>query len=479
MKYLLGVDVGTNGAKSVLFTEEGELIDTSYHGYGVHYPREGWVEQSAEDWWIGLRNSVRELLSRNDVGDRVAALSLSAQGGATVLLGSRFRPLRAAVSWLDIRARETQDLLEREITAGELQEICGWNLLFALCLPVVFWFRHTNPGLFRRVRHVATTVDYINHRLTGRFAIDPSNCAMTELLDLERGDWSDRLLDLAGLKRHQVPEIVPSGESLGRLTPEAAEELSLPPEVIVISGAHDQYCANIGAGAVKEGDCVLSSGTAWVMLATSDTLLRDAKGLIHPGPHLLKGKFGLMTAVSSAGDSLNWFWSTFESHTSLDQLSDEVKKVRPGSDGMVFIPKFTSKSQRASFLNVDTAHDRMHFARSVFEGVALANRRHIEAFREIGMRIENLIMIGGGARSSAWPGIVSDVSGLPVYLPEQRESACAGAAVLAGVGSGLFPSIEGAVARFTGKKKLIEPDRRHAAVYESAYERFVSALEHV
>jgi xylulokinase len=479
MKYLLGIDVGTNGTKSVLFTEKGELIDISYRGYKVLYPREGWVEQSAEDWWLGLRDTVRELLSRNDVRNHVVALSLSTQGGTTVLLDSRFRPLRDGVSWLDMRAQETQQLLEKEITEGELQEICGWNRLFALSLPVVFWFRHKDPELFRKIGHVATTVDYVNYRLTGRFSVDPSNCAMTEFLDIERREWSDRLLNLAGIERRQVPEIVPSGEPLGNLTAGASEELSLPEGVIVISGAHDQYCANIGAGAVRKGYCVLSSGTAWVLLATSDTLLRDEKGLIHPGPHLLKGKYGLMTAVSSAGDSLNWFQNTFERHTTLDQLSDEVKRVKPGSDGMVFIPKFTSKSQRASFLNVDTAHDRNHFARSVFEGVALANRRHIEAFHEIGMKIERLIMIGGGARSSVWPGIVADVSGLPVYIPEQRESACAGAAVLAGVGSGVFPSIEEAVGRFTGNKEMIEPDRRHEAVYNDAYGRFLSALDHV
>jgi xylulokinase len=479
MKYLLGIDVGTNGTKSVLFDERGKLIDISYRGYRVLYPREGWVEQPAESWWRGVKDTVRELLARNDVRNDVIALSLSAQGGATVLLDSRFIPLRDAVSWLDLRAQETEHLLKKEITAEELQEISGWNLLFALSLPVLYWLRHRDPELFSEMEYAATTVDYMNYRLTGRFAIDPSSCAMTELLDIERREWSDHLLRLAGLERRQVPEIVPSGECVGGLTKEASKELFLPEEVAVISGAHDQYCANIGAGAVQEGDCVLSTGTAWVLLATSDKLLRDSRGLIHPGPHLLAGKYGLMTAVSSAGDSLNWFQSTFENQSTLEQLSDEVQKVNPGSDGMIFIPKLTSKSQRASFLHMDTAHDRRHMARAVFEGVALANRRHIEAFRDIGMQIENLIMIGGGARSSVWPGIVADVSGLPVYIPEQRESACAGAAVLAGVGSGVFTSIEEAVARFSGEKVLIEPDVRNEAVYADAYERFLQALEHV
>jgi sugar (pentulose or hexulose) kinase len=341
------------------------------------------------------------------------------------------------------------------------------------------WFRERNIELFKEASFFASTIDYINARLTGRFVIDFTNLALTEFLDIEKQDWSEALIAIAGIERSRIPEIVPSGTVIGYLTKDAADQLGLSSKVLVVSGSHDQYCANIGAGAVNHGDCVLSSGTAWVLLATSDQLLWDNQGLIHPGIHIIKNKYGLMSAVSSAGDALNWYQRTFLGKQSLDKLDARVSRVNAGSDGVVFIPKFTSNSKRASFINVDTLHDRMHFARAVYEGVALANEHHVKAFERIGMKIRKIHMIGGGAKSALWPRIVADVSGVPVEIPEQKESACAGAAMLAGVGSGIFSSIEDAAEKFIGTIEHIEPDVKNSEVYEKAYQRFVAALEHV
>jgi sugar (pentulose or hexulose) kinase len=479
MRYLLGIDIGTNGTKSVLFDEEGGFVDLAYRGYELLYPREGWVEQRAQDWWGALVETVRELLGRNPVSDRITALSLSAQGGATVLLDEDFIPLGNAVSWLDMRARETQGLLGERISEGELLHLGGWDRLYSCSFPVIFWFKERETELFERTRHFASTIDYVNQRLTGQFIIDYTNCALTEFLDIENRGWSESLLGIAGIDRDRVAEILPSGTPIGPLSAEASRELGLPPEVLVVSGGHDQYCANIGSGAVQHGDCVLSAGTAWALLATSDRLLWDASGRIHPGIHLLQDKYGLMTAVSWAGESINWYRSTFMEEYGIEALSDEVRRIEAGSGGLLFIPKFISSSLGASFLQVDTAHDRLHFARAVMEGVALANRWHIEAFRDIGMNIEKLIMIGGGTKSSVWPGIVADVSDVQVLIPEQRESACAGAALLAGVGAGIFESIHEASGKFVGEGDTIAPDRNNRTVYDEAYRIFESVLEHV
>jgi sugar (pentulose or hexulose) kinase len=479
MEYLLGIDVGTNGTKSVLFTTDGDFVDMAYRGYELLYPQQGWVEQRALDWWEALVETVGTLVKKHGVSRSVKALSLSAQGGATVMLDKGFKPLANAVSWLDMRASETQPALEEKISRNELYRICGWERLNACNFPVLFWFKEKHPEVIHQARHFASTIDYINYRLTGRFVIDYSNLALTFFLDLNKQAWSEGLLDIVGIEKRSIAEIIPSGKVIGNLREDAAEELGLPADVTVVSGGHDQYCASIGAGAIEIGDCVLSSGTAWVLLATSDKLAWDENHLISPGIHLLKDRYGLMAAVSSAGDSLNWFQSTFQRHMDLERLSDEVQKVSAGSDGMVFVPKWTAKSERASFINVDTAHDRMHFARAVFEGVALANRRHIEAFHDMGMKIEKLVMIGGATRSSVWPSIVADVSGVLLEIPEQKEAACAGAAILAGVGSGVFPSVEEAAKKFTGKTERIEPDMKNRDVYGEAYTHFISVLEYV
>jgi sugar (pentulose or hexulose) kinase len=479
MEYLLGIDVGTNGTKSVLFTEEGSYVDMAYKGYELLYPREGWVEQRALDWWEALVQTVRTLVKKHNVANRVRALSLSTQGGAAVVLDEEFRPLGNAVSWLDMRAREVQSLIESQISDGELGSICGWDRLYCCNFPVIVWLRERQIGLFKKAAFFASTVDYINQRLTGRFVIDYSNLALTEFLDIQKRDWSDGLLAIAGVERSRLPKILPSGQEIGSLRKEAAGELGLSGKVKVISGAHDQYCASVGAGAVNNGDCVLSSGTAWVLLATSDRLLQDDQGLVHPGIHLMKDRYGMMSAVSSAGDSLNWYQRAFYPNLSLAKLDSKASRVEAGSSGLIFIPKFMASSKKAAFIHVDSIHDSMHFARAVYEGVALANEHHMRAFERIGMAVQKLHMIGGGAKSALWPHIVADVSGVPVEIPEQKEAACAGAAILAGVGSGVFSSIEEAAVHFTGKTERIEPDVEKREVYKQSYEYFVSALENI
>jgi xylulokinase len=480
MSFLLGIDVGTTGTKSALFSTDGNLIDISYRHYGLSYPQEGWAEQDAEGWWKAVKETVGDIVSRNKSAQDIAGMSLSAQGGALVLLDENFRPLYNAVSWADSRAKETQPLLEKKITEQELYRICGWAWMFGLNFPTIFWFREKRLPLLKKARYFSSTVEYINRKLTGRFTIDYSNLALTEFLDIEKKGWSDRLIEIDGIESKNLPEIVVSGEVVGNLTKQASQELGLKKGIPVISGAHDQYCANIGAGAVHTGDCVLSCGTAWALLATSDRLYYDDEHIAHPGIHLLKDKYGLMTVVSSGGESLDWFKSSFVPDYSIKQLDEEAKDVQCGSSGLIFVPKTISKTGSASFFHIDTSHTFKHFLRSVFEGVAYSNRRHFEMFGSLGLKIKKAIMIGGGAKSPIWPGIVADVSGIPVSVPEQKECACAGAAILAGVGCGIYGSIEEASGYFTGAKQtVIEPVRENSAIYQELYQHFIDSIEHL
>jgi len=189
MKYLLGIDVGTAGTKSALFTEKGEFVDLACREYGLSYPNEGWVEQNPDDWWRALVDTAKDVTERNGCRKDVVALSLSTQGGALVLLDEKFHVLYPAVSWLDVRAEETANKLLQKISREELYRMSGWPITGGLNLPVVFWFREKRPELYRESRFFASTIDYINYLLTGRFAIDYTNLALTMFLDLEERDW--------------------------------------------------------------------------------------------------------------------------------------------------------------------------------------------------------------------------------------------------------------------------------------------------
>ncbi|MBN1292785.1 MAG: hypothetical protein JXB48_13170 [Candidatus Latescibacteria bacterium] len=477
MDCLLGIDIGTAGTKSILFTTNGDYVDTDYIPYSITYPSEGLAEQNPEDWWLALVTTVKNILSRNN-GANVLAMSLSTQGGCTLLLDESFRPICNAVSWLDSRAKETSGLMRTQIGEDELYRACGWPGINGMNFATILWFKEKMPAIYNRTQFFASTVDYLNYRLTGVFTIDYSNLAMTSFLDLKKRDWSDKALAIAGLSRSKVSRIIPSGKVLGTLNAQAANELGLPRDVSVVSGAHDQYCASIGAGAIENGDCVLSTGTAWVLTVTSDTMLFNDSRTIHPCIHVLENKYGLLTTVPSGGNSLNWFQHTFRPDADFETLNSAAESVYPGCDNLQFIPQKVSGNNSGLFANIDNSHSFNHFARSVFEGVALANRRHLDAFSKSGISVSKVIMIGGGAKSFVWPQIVADVSNVPVIIPDQREASCTGAAMLAGVGSGTYPSIETAVTRFIGGNKTIcQPNERNVAVYAKKYREFSAILD--
>ena len=331
MEYLIGIDVGTTGTKSTLFSIDGDMVDISYRGYELSYPHEGWVEQNPDDWWNALIGTVKDITTRNRCEKDVVAMSLSTQGGALVLLDEHFNSICPSVSWLDTRANETTEQLLQKISIEELYKMSGWPIKNGLNFPVIFWFKEKQPELYENARFFASTIDYINYLLTGRFVIDYSNLALTMFLDLNKRDISDSALHIAGIDRSSVPEVLPSGQVIGKLTKEAVKKLGLSQDVVVVSGAHDQYCANIGAG----------------------------------------------------------------------------------------------------------------------------------------------------AQSKIWLQIVADVCNIQVSLPEISEAACAGAAVLAGTGSGIFHSIEEASKKVTKDKSIIIPNQMNSEVYKELYQKFVLNLEYV
>lgn len=487
MDYVLGIDVGTTGTKSALFTGDGELVDIEYTSYPIAYPEEGWAEQDPQHWWEALAKTTRTVVERTGKGSAISSLSLSTQGGCLVLLDTNFTPVRPAVSWMDRRASAVSDQLVQRISVSELYHICGWPVLDSLNFPTIFWFRHKKPGILKKVKYFASTIDYLNHLLTGRFAIDYTNLALTGFLDLKVKNYAEKTMRIAGITSDNLPEIVPSGKVLGTLSTTAAGKLGLSEEVLVVSGAHDRYCESLGAGAIHPGDCVLGAGTSWVLLATSDSLLfhkprSTDRGFVRsmfPGPHPVEDKYGLMTVVPYGGNSLRWFRDVMRSASSFEQLNDDASGVDIGAEGLMFIPISSSTSGKGSFQGIDGIHTINHFTRAVFEGVAFVNRIHFDLFRQAGLRVGKLIMIGGGTKSTIWPQIVADVCNVPVELPRIQEAACAGAAVLAASGCGIFSSIGEGSATFKGESSRILPSQKHAEQYAERFETFLRFLGRV
>jgi xylulokinase len=487
MDYVLGIDVGTTGTKCGLFSRDGKLIDVEYRPYPISYPEEGWAEQDPGDWYDALVATVSAVVQRSGLGSDVRSLSISTQGGCLVLLDEHFTPIRPAVSWMDRRAAEVSNRLQEQISVNELYHLCGWPVLDSLNFPTIFWFKQRSPETLRSVRYYASTIDYLNYLLTGNFAIDYTNAALTGFLNLETKRHAHRTMQISGITADSLPHMVPSGREIGTLTSVSAKKLGLSENVVVVSGAHDRYCESMGAGAIYTGDCVLGAGTSWVLLATSDSLLfhnpmPHEGGFVRsmfPGLHPARGMYGLMTVVPHGGNSLKWFRDVLRPSISFDELNRDASRIDAGSEGLMFVPISSSSSGRGSFLGMDSVHTVGHFTRAVFEGVAFTNRIHFDLFREAGLSVNKLIMIGGGTRSSLWPQIVADLCNVPVELPGSPETACTGAALLASVGGGLYASIEEGCSAFEKERTTLTPSEKRASFYAERYEDFLSNIERV
>jgi len=481
MDYVIGIDVGTTNTKSILLSGKGKIIDSKSVSYSLHYPAEGWVEQNPEDWWQAVVKTVRGLIAENTKClESLRGISLSSQGATLVSLNEQYEPVYPGISWMDTRASEISCELEEEISIREIYELTGWPLLNGFCFPNIYWLRKYKPDIFAEVRYFGSTIDFINQKLTGRFAIDKTNLAMMLLIDLNTGDYSQRILDILGLTQDYFPEIIPSGLAIGPLGKKAADELGLPETVPVISGGHDQYCGNIGSGSIQTGDCTLSAGTAWVFNGVTDDLFyapigKSGQGMVGsvcPGIHILPGRKGLMSVTPFGGNSLTWFRDVFQPGISFQELDGAAVTAEPGS-GLSFIPIMGSASGRGAFLNISGSHTLGDFIRSIYEGVAFINKKNFDVYGKAGVEIKKLIMIGGGVNSAVWPQITADVCGVPVQIPDVKEAPCLGAGIIAAVGCGIFSSYRTAAEKCIRIEKIIKPEMARIQYYGRRYNQFI------
>lgn len=462
---LLGVDVGTSAVKAALVSAEGGVLAASERRCALSHPAPGRAEQRAEDWWLALQAAVRDVTENVDAG-RVRALGLSTQGGTLVPVDVEGRALCSAVSWMDSRATSQQSEFERRVGSERMRAITGWAMCGGLNALQILWLKENRPEVFYAADRFLSVPGYLTQRLTGRAAVDASNAGIEQLLDIGTGRYSQPVLDLLGIYEDRLADVVPAHEAVGTLTPEAAEALGLKRSVVVAAGGHDQYCAALGAGASTRGDRLLATGTAWVVLALSDTLPGEALSSASVSRHVQLGLWGALFALEGGGSSLEWLrraLSAFSAEQPTLEALDRMAAGRPaGAGGLRFYPYFSGAEYPAGYLKAEAgfaglslSHDAGHMARAVLEGVACQAAWMLEAFGPA--PDGGLILTGGASRSPLWTQLIADVTGRTLTLPLTPDAGCLGAASLGGVAAGLFASPAQAAAVLGGGRRRIDP----------------------
>jgi len=488
MSVCLGIDIGTSGTKTLAIDPRGAILASATETYPCHFPKPLWSEQDPDDWWRATVRSVRKTMALARLKPaQVRAIGLSGQMHGSVFLDKNDRVIRRAILWNDQRtAAECEEIERRAGGRANLIKMVANPALTGFTAPKILWLRNHEPKHFDRLRKVLLPKDEIRRRLTGEYATEVSDASGMLLLDVARRTWSKKLLSALELDADLLAPCFESEDVTGRLTPEAAKQLGLTTDCVVVGGAGDCAAGAVGNGIVSTGVLSTSIGTSGVMFVHSDQVKIDPLGRIHTFCHSVRGCWHMMGVNLSAGGSLQWFRNALcatdaaaarrAKREIYDLLADEAQKVPAGSEGLFFLPYLSGErtphadpDARGCFIGLTAAHTRGHMVRAIMEGVVYSMRDSLEIIEGLGVPVRQIRASGGGSRSPLWRQIQADAFGRKVVAINSEEGAAYGAALLATVGAGLFRDVReacGAAIRVVGETPVSRPAQKH---YDRAF----------
>ena len=479
MKYLIGLDVGTSAVKALLVTGEGAIVGSFTVEYPFFSPQPGWIEQNPEDMWRASAEAVRGVLDKYSVSpEDVAGLGLSGQMHSSVVLDEKYEVIRPAILWNDVRTTAQCRSIEAAVGMEVLQEEVCNPVLEGFTLPKVVWLKENEPENYAKLSWLVLPKDYVRFRLTGNVAMEVSDAAGMLMMNVRQRVWSRPILDSLDISPDILPPIVGSSEVAGTITAEAAEATGLTPGTPVVGGGADNACGAVGSGVVVAGRGMVSLGTSGVVLAHLAKPKVVTEGTVHMFNSCVPGEFYMMGVTLSAGLSLSWLRSRLGlEDVSYDVMTKAAESVPPGSRGLVFLPYLTGErtphgdgNARGSFVGLSATHEQGDLIRAVMEGVAFGFCDSVELLRSAGWNGTSLRALGGGARSPLWKKIIASATGLTLDEINIDEGPALGAAILAGVGTGIYGSVREASDAIIKVERSVEPDEEWRKVYTELYQ---------
>ena len=487
---LIGIDLGTSSVKVLAVDGDGRIRGRAKHGYGMHRPSPGWVEQSPCHWWSAVRQALAELSQQVDLA-HTAGIGLSGQLNGLVLVDDTGSPLADAPIWLDQRATEQSRFLSDNWTDA--------IHTFALGTPgpihslaKLLWFLDNAPELIANTHKLLFPKDFITLKLTNQYVTDVSDAGATLMLDLRQRQWAVPFLSELRIPLEILPTVHESPDVVGTITAQAARETGLPRGIPVVAGAGDIGALAVGTGVTTTRTACTTIGTAGHMALYCDTFPKHHEHGLWMMCHAVPGKYFWHGLVMTGGHCLAWFLENFgqaekarassQGHNAYDLLLDEAALVPPGSRGLLFLPfldgaatPYHDSTAKASFIGATSHTDKATFTRAVLEGVAYNFRDSFELLTKLGYTVNEVQAGEGGSRHPLWPQIIAEVLGLPVNILSELDSSALGAAIIAGVGTGVWKDFSEATKLTIRTSKRIMPNPDHHELYTKQYRQYQRA----
>ncbi|MBN2584590.1 MAG: xylulokinase [Planctomycetes bacterium] len=489
MALLLGIDIGTSGTKTLLVDERGRIVASASAEYPCLTPKPAWSEQDPEHWVTATKRTVRAVM-RQAANRDVSAIGLSGQMHGSVFLDASGRVLRPAILWNDQRTADQCDEITRRAGGRrQLIRMVANPALTGFTAPKILWVRRHEPRVYDRTVKILLPKDYVRYRLTGEFATEVSDASGTLLLDVRRRQWSKALMSKLDIDADLMPRCYESPEVTGVLSAAGARLLGLRPGVPVVGGGGDNAAGAVGNGIVRRGLVSASIGTSGVVFAHADTMETDPEGRVHTFCTAVPGKWHVMGVVLAAGGSLQWYRNALcESQMaearrrkvdSYELVTSDAAAAPVGSRGLYFLPYITGERTphadpyaRGCWVGLSNMHGRQELARSVMEGITYAMRDSLEIIRGMGVPVRQIRATGGGARSQFWRQMQADMYGQAVHTINAGEGPAYGAALLAGVGAGVWSSVPQASAAVVKVQTSTRPQHKARVAYDRRYSEF-------
>ena len=491
---LLGIDIGTSACKVAAFYPDGEVAAQASESYPVYYPRPGWAEQDPEEWWTAVCRAIRSLLGQGIDASAVKGIGVDGQSWSAIAVDAGGKVLCRTPIWMDQRAKEICEELKSRLGEDHLFSVSRNPVQPMYTMPKVIWYRENQPEIYSATYKILQSNSFIAFRLTDEITQDPSQGYGWNCYDAEKGSWDTALCSELGVSPSLLPEIVPCHAVVGGVTEAAAEQTGLRAGIPVVAGGLDAACGTLGAGVLHPGETQEQGGQAGGMSICMDRCHAD-KRLIQ-GNHVVPGRWLLQGGTVGGGGALNWFEREFcaaeraaaQAHGthSFQELDTAAGEAPEGSGGLLFLPYLAGErspiwdtNAKGVFYGIRFSSTRAQFARAVMEGVAYSLRHNLEVAEQAGARVGTLSAMGGAANSRLWTQMKADVTGKPVVVPSSDTSTALGAALLAGVGTGIYSNFDDAVQSTVRIKRKFHPNPNAKIVYDEGYQRYRQLYENL